>query len=92
MSITIDISEELLAEIGREKVEKEIADTVKRLDQRQRQAKGERLFTDEELADLLNDLDEIDLSNDPAYQKAREDAWTIHTQTHNLMPDGRRKH
>lgn len=92
MSITVDISEELLAEMGREEVEKEMQEAVKRLGQRQRQAKGERLFTKEDVAELLHDLDEIDLSNDPAYQKAREDAWAIYTQVHNLMPDGRRKH
>lgn len=92
MSITIDISDELLAEIGQEKIEKEIADTVKRLTQQQRRAKGQRLFTDKELAEVLNDLDEIDLTNDPVYQKARQEAWEFYTKLHNLTPDGRRNH
>ena len=59
MSITIDISDELLAEIGREEVEKEMQEAVLRLKRRQI------------ARELLHDLDDIDLSNDPAYQKAR---------------------
>lgn len=80
MSITIDISDELLEEVGREEVEKEMQEAVRRLERRQI------------ARELLHDLDDIDLSNDPAYQKAREEAWVIYTQIHNLAPDGRRKH
>lgn len=92
MSITIDISDELVAEIGQEKIKKEIADTIKLLSMRQRRSKGQKLFTDDELKELLDGLDAIDLSNDPEYQKVRERAWASYTQIHDLGPDGGRKH
>lgn len=92
MSITIDVSDDLLAELGKEKIEQEIIDSLKLLSMKQRQAKRQRMFTDGELKELLDGLDEIDLSSDPAYQKAREDAWKFYTELHNLTPDGARKH
>ena len=90
MSITIDISDDLLAEVGREKIEQEIADTVRRIAQQQRRARGKALFSEEEIQEMLADLAQSDLINDPAFTEAREAAWVSYRQMHNLKPDGQR--
>lgn len=79
MSITIDVDEQLLADLGREEVERELQQALERLERRQlaRQA--------------IEDLNDIDLSNDPAYQQAREKAWEQYKAQHNLAADGSRR-
>lgn len=79
MSITIDIDEQLLADLGREEVEREFKKTIERLEVRKLARQ------------VAEDLRDIDLSNDPEYQKARERAWKTYCQQHNLASDGSRK-
>ncbi len=64
MSITIDIDEELLADLGREEVEREFKKAVERLELRKLARQ------------MAKDMKEIDLTNDPNWQKAREAAWS----------------
>ena len=63
MSITIDIDEQLLADLGREEVERELNKAVERLELRKLARQ------------MAEDLNEIDLTNDPDWQKAREAVW-----------------
>ncbi len=79
MSITIDIDEQLLADLGREEVEKEFQKTIERLELRKL---GRQ---------IAEDLKDIDLINDSEYQKGRERAWEKYCQQHDLAPDGNRK-
>lgn len=75
MSITIDIDEQLVADLGQEEVEREFKKTIERL----------------ELRKLAEDLQGIDLTNDLDWQKAREQAWKQYSQRHKLAADGSRQ-
>ena len=72
MSITIDIDEELLADLGREEVEREFKKAIERLELRKLARQ------------MAEDLKAIDLTNDPDWQKAREAAWI--TYGHRYTP------
>ena len=78
MSITIDIDEQLVADLGQEEVEREFKKTIERLELRKLARQ------------MAEDLQDIDLSNDPDWQKAREQAWKQYSQRHNLAADGSR--
>ena len=78
MSITIDIDEQLLAELGQEEVERELQQAIERLERRQLARQ------------VLDGIKDIDLSNDPAYQQAREKAWEQYKRQQNLAMDGSR--
>ncbi len=79
MSITIDIDEQLLSELGRDEVEREVKKTIERLELRKLARQ------------MADDLKDIDLSNDPGWQKAREEAWSDYRQRHKLAADGSRQ-
>jgi hypothetical protein len=72
MSITIDISEELLAEFGRDEVEKAMQTAIERLELRKLARQ------------MADDLKDIDLTNDPLWQQARERAWEKYKQRHDI--------
>lgn len=79
MSITIDIDEQLLADLGRDEVEREFRKTIERLELRKLARQ------------MADDLKDIDLTNDPNWQKAREEAWAMygHRYTPKRDPDGK---
>ena len=79
MSITIDIDEQLLADLGRDEVEREFKKTIERLELRKLARQ------------MANDLKDIDHSNDPDWQKAREEAWNEYRQRNKLAADGSRQ-
>lgn len=66
MSITIDIDEQLLADLGRDEVEREFKKTIERLELRKLARQ------------MADDLKDIDLTNDPDWQKAREETWAMY--------------
>ncbi len=68
MSITIDIDDQLLADLGREEVEREFKKAIERLELRKLARQ------------MAEDLKAIDLTNDPDWQKAREAAWSEYGQ------------
>lgn len=72
MSITIDIDEQLVEDLGREEVEREFKKAIERLELRKLARQ------------MAEDLKEIDLTNDPDWQKAREAAWA--TYGHRYTP------
>ena len=74
MSITIDIDEQLVADLGLDEVEREFKKTIERLELR----KTERLELRKLARQMADDLKDIDLSNDPDWQKAREEAWAMY--------------
>ena len=80
MSITIDIDEELVADLGREEVEREFKKAIERLELRKLARQ------------MAEDLKEIDLTNDPDWQKAREAAWSEYRQRNKLAADGSRQY
>ncbi len=63
MSITVDIDEQLVAYLGREAVDQEFKKAIERLERRQLARQ------------MADDLKDIDLTNDPDWQRAREEAW-----------------
>lgn len=75
MSITIDIDEQLLADLGREEVEKEFKKTIERLELRKLARQ------------VAEDVKDIDLSNDPDYQKGRQRAWEKYGHRYTSKPD-----
>lgn len=70
MSITIDIDEQLVADLGREEVEREFKKAIERLELRKLARQ------------MADDLKDINLTNDPDWQKAREEAWV-----HSIIAD-----
>jgi hypothetical protein len=80
MSITIDIDEQLVKDLGREEVEREFKKAVERLELRQLARQ------------MAEDLKEIDLTNDSDWQKAREAAWSEYRQRNKLAADGSRQY
>lgn len=80
MSITIDIDEQLVADLGREEVEREFKKAVERLELRKLARQ------------VAEDMKAIDLTNDPDWQKAREEAWIGYRQRNNLATDGSRQY
>lgn len=76
MSITIDIDEELMADLGREEVEREFKKAIERLELRKLARQ------------MAQDMKEIDLTNDPDWQKAREAAWSEYGHRYTPETDG----
>lgn len=74
MSITIDIDEQLLSDLGRDEVEREFKKTIERLELRKLARQ------------MADDLKEIDLTNDPDWQKAREEAWAMYGHRYTPKP------
>ena len=74
MNITID--EQLLADLGRDEVDREFKKPVHRLEIRKLARQ------------IAEDLKNIDLTNNPDWQKAREEAWAMYghryTPKHNV--------
>ncbi len=63
MSITVNIDEQLVTDLGREEVEREFEKAIERLERRQLARQ------------MADDLQDIDLTNDPDWQRARDEAW-----------------
>ncbi len=80
MSITVDIDEQLVADLGREEVDREFKKAIERLERRQLARQ------------MADDLKDIDLTNDPDWQRAREEAWKQYGHRYNLAEDGSRQH
>lgn len=78
MSITIDIDEQLVTDLGKDEVEREFKKTIERLELRKLARQ------------MVDDLNDIDLSNDPDWQKARQEAWSDYRQRNQLAADGSR--
>ena len=72
--ISSTIDEQLLADLGREEVEREFKKTIERLERRK---------LARQVAEYLKD---IDLNNDPDYQKGRERAWGTHGYRYTSKP------
>ncbi|MBC8155432.1 MAG: hypothetical protein H7Z72_21295 [Bacteroidetes bacterium] len=71
--ITVDIDDELIASLGRDEVDKELAEAVRRLELR-RMAR-----------EAIEDLKEIDkLIDSPEWQAMRQQTWEEHG--HRYMP------
>ena len=68
MSITIAIDEQLVADLGREEVEREFKKAIERLELRKLARQ------------VAKDMKDIDLTNDPDWQKARQEAWIGYRQ------------
>ena len=79
MNITIDIDEQLVADLGRDEVDREFKKAVHRLEIRKLARQ------------MSEDLKDIDLANDPDWQKAREEAWSEYRQRNKLAADGSRQ-
>ena len=67
--IKVQVDDELLATVSRQQLENFLQDMI------------EQLRMKAAAADALDGLAGIDISNDPAWKQAREEAWHRHMQT-----------